>query len=128
MLLEEPRYGRAAARAADRLLTIYQRRGRLPGRFDPDWRSRIRWRCLTGNAQVAASWCLLHRQTGEQRYRDAADQVADDLRRTVRLTDRWPDISGGVQGSSPPWGDYDPYGYPTHAVKFALDLLALLAQ
>ena len=126
-LLEEPRYGRAAARAADRLLTIYQRRGRLPGRFDPDWRSRIRWRCLTGDAQVAAAWCLLHRQTGERRYREAADQMADDLRRTVRLTDSWPDISGGVQGSSPPWGDYDPYGYPTHAVKFTLDLLALLA-
>jgi hypothetical protein len=69
---------------------------------------------------------MLHRLTGERRYRQASDRMADDLRRTVRITRKWPQISGGIQGSWPAWGDYDPYGYPTHAAKFALDLFALL--
>jgi uncharacterized protein YyaL (SSP411 family) len=126
-LLDEPRYVRSAARAGDRLLAIYQTHRRLAGRFAPDWRPRARWRCLTGDAQVAVGWCLLHRLTGERRYRDAAECMADDIRRTVRVSGSWLEISGGVQGSSPPWGDYDPFAYPTHAVKFVLDLLALLA-
>lgn len=125
-LLEESRYAEAAMRAADQLLAVYEASGWLPGRFAPDWRPHARWRCLTGDAQVALCWCLIHRRTAQARYRDAAARMADDIRATVRVTDRWPEISGGVQGSSPPWGEYDPYGYPTHAVKFALDLLALL--
>ena len=125
-LLNEPRYAEAAKVAADRLLLTYRRTGRLPGRFAPGWRPRARWRCLTGDAQVAVAWCLLYRRTLDARYREAAQAVANDIRRTVRVTSHWPEISGGVQGSSPPWGDYDPYAYPTHAVKFALDLVALL--
>ncbi len=125
-LLNELRYADAAKVAADQLLITYRMTGRLPGRFASRWRPRARWRCLTGDAQVAVAWCLLYRRTSDARYREAARAVADDIRRTVRVTSHWPEISGGVQGSSPPWGDYDPYAYPTHAVKFALDLVALL--
>ena len=127
-LLNEHRYADAAKAAADRLLQIYRKRRSLPGRFASDWRPRARWRCLTGDAQVALAWCLLSRRTADPLYRQAASALADDVRRTVRVTVDWPEISGGVQGSSPAWGDYDPYAYPTHAVKFALDLVALLGQ
>jgi len=37
------------------------------------------------------------------------------------------EISGAMPASSPPWGEYDPFGYPTHAAKFTLDLFALLS-
>jgi hypothetical protein len=69
---------------------------------------------------------LLSRHTGDPRYRRAAEEVAEGLRRSVRIAPGWPEISAAVQGSDPPWGDYDPFAYPTHAVKFSLDLVALL--
>jgi glycosyltransferase involved in cell wall biosynthesis len=127
-LLGEPRYVAAAARAADQLLSAYQATGSIPGRFAAEWRPRGRWRCLTGDAQIAIAWCLIYRRVATGQYAAAAAAMADDIRRTVRVTRHWPEISGAVQGSAPPWGDYDPYGYPAHAVKFALDLVALLAS
>jgi glycosyltransferase involved in cell wall biosynthesis len=125
-LLEDARFEEAADRAARALLDVYTRRGYLPGRFAADWQPRSRWRCLTGDAQVAISWALLASQTGDARYHRAAESVADAIRQTVRLVPEWPEISGAVQGSSPAWGEYDPFAYPTHAAKFTLDLFALL--
>jgi len=127
-LLGEPRYIEAADRAARALLDVYTQRGSLPGRFTSDWRPLGRWRCLTGDAQVAMTWCLLASLNGDARYRRAAESMADAIRRTVRVIPAWPEISGAIQGSSPPWGDYDPFAYPAHAAKFTLDLLALLDQ
>ncbi len=65
--------------------------------------------------------------TGDVGYRKAAESIAASLQRRVRLVEAWPEISGAIPGSSPPWGEYDPFGYPTHAAKFTLDLFALLA-
>jgi glycosyltransferase involved in cell wall biosynthesis len=125
-LLGDTRYTGAAERAARALRNLFGLRGRLPGRLSSDWRPRARWRCLTGEAQVAISWCLLARSTGDTRYRQAAESVAESLQRRVRIFEAWPEISGAIPGSSPPWGEYDPFGYPTHAAKFTLDLFALL--
>ncbi len=125
-LLGDARYIGAADRAARALLNLFGLRGRLPGRLSADWRPRARWRCLTGEAQVAISWCLLARMTGKTEYRQAAVSVAASLQRHVRIVEAWPEISGAIPGSSPPWGEYDPFGYPTHAAKFTLDLFALL--
>jgi hypothetical protein len=127
-LAGEPRYLEAADTAGRALLGVYRRRGALPGRFAAEWRPHGRWRCLTGDAQIAISWCLLALRTGDTQYRRAAESVADGIRRTVRITPEWPEISGAIQGSAPPWGDYDRFAYPTHAAKFTLDLLALLDQ
>jgi len=125
-LLGEPRYTSAAEKAGHALLNLFKLHGRIPGRLSNDWRPRARWRCLTGEAQVAISWCLLAELTGETKYRQAAERVAASLQRRVRLIADWPEISGAIPGSSPPWGEYDPFAYPTHAAKFTLDLFALL--
>jgi glycosyltransferase involved in cell wall biosynthesis len=127
-LLAEPRYLDAADRAARALLRVLTERGRLPGRFAPEWRSHGGWRCLTGDAQIAVTWCLLASRSGDVPYRQAATAIADAIRRTVRVAPEWPEVSGGIQGSSPPWGEYDRFAYPTHAAKFTLDLLGLLDQ
>ena len=76
---------------------------------------------------MAISWCLLGRVTGDAAYRKAAEAVAASLQRRVRIVADWPEVSGAIPGSSPPWGEYDPFAYPTHAAKFTLDLFALLA-
>jgi glycosyltransferase involved in cell wall biosynthesis len=126
-LLSEPRYIESAEQAGRALLHVYNRSGHLPGRFSEDWGPRARWRCLTGEAQVAISWCLLGRLTGDTHYQRSAEAMAASLQRRVRIVPAWPEISGAIAGSSPPWGEYDPFGYPTHAAKFTLDLFALLA-
>jgi glycosyltransferase involved in cell wall biosynthesis len=121
--LGEPRFAEAAERGARPLLELYGRTGRIPGRLGRGWASRAHWRCLTGDAQVALVWARLGRYTGDPAWRGAAIRLAADVLDTVRIIPSWPEISGAIQGSRPAWGDYDPYGYPTHAVKFMLDLL-----
>lgn len=125
--LGEERYVIAAERAARALLDAYHRRGRLPGRFDRGWRAAARWRCVTGDAQVGVVWAQLARRTGLAAYRAAADRIAGDVRRSVRVDPAWPERSGGVPGAWPRHGGYDPFAYPTHAAKFALDLAAELS-
>ena len=122
-LLGDQRYLRAAERAASAMRRLYRERGYLPGRIGPAWVSRERWRCLTGDAQTGLVWARLGRVLGRAEYRASAQAMAEDLRRTLRIRPRWPDVSGALQGSAPHWGDYDSYRFPTHAAKFMLDLI-----
>jgi glycosyltransferase involved in cell wall biosynthesis len=128
LVLDEPQYVEGAELGARALLRIYNTNGRLPGRIGAHWRPRAHWRCLTGDAQVALVWCRLYRITGDAAFGAAAAGVAESLRTCMAIVPEWPEISGAIPGSAPAWGDYDPYGYPTHAVKFTLDLLYALSR
>ncbi len=123
-LLGEPRYRAAAAQAAAALRDVRADVGFLPGQFTRGWRPAARWRCLTGDAQVALAWAMLGRATGDARWYASARATADAVRECVRVMPTWPEVSGAVPGSAPVWGAYDAYAYPTHAAKFTLDLLA----
>jgi len=126
-LLDEPRYIEAADRAARALRRVFERRGVLPGRFDTGWREAADWRCVTGDAQVGLVWSLLARATGDPAYHAAAAGIADQVRGAIELRPDWPEMSGALPGSLPRSGDYDRFAYPTHAVKYALDLIDSLA-
>jgi len=123
LALQEQRYIEAAERAARALRDSFERKGYLAGRFRTGWRPAARWRCVTGDAQVGVVWLALSRATGDTRYHDAARRLAEQVRMTIEVRDDWPEISGAVPGSWPRWGDYDAYSYPTHAAKFAIDLI-----
>ncbi|HSY82227.1 MAG TPA: glycosyltransferase [Gemmatimonadaceae bacterium] len=123
LALRDNRYIEAADRAARPLRQSFERKGYLAGRFRTGWRIAAGWRCVTGDAQVGLVWRALAAATGDTRYLEAARLIADQVRRTIEVRGDWPEISGAVPGSWPRWGDYDSYGYPTHAAKFALDLL-----
>jgi hypothetical protein len=110
----------AARRMADGLLASLGDDGHLPGRLLPNWRPGVAWACLTGSVQVAHCWLLLHRITGEGRYRDAGCLANGYVRRTVRV-DRAPELRGGVKGSFPVDGGFGPYEYAGCAVKFCVD-------
>lgn len=127
VLLDESRYVDAAERGARPLRRIFERTGSLPGRFDTQWRSAARWRCVTGDAQIGLVWARLARITGDAAYHEAATHMADLVRRSIEIRPDWPEISGALPGSLPRSGDYDRFAYPTHAAKFALDLLAELS-
>ena len=126
-LLDEPRYRAAAAQAAGALREVRECVGYLPGRLARGWRPAAKWRCVTGDAQVGLVWAMLGNATGDEHWMSAARAMAEAVRGCVRTVADWPEISGGVPGSHPAWGEYDAHAYPTHAAKFALDLFALTA-
>ncbi len=110
----------AAKRTADGLIQSLGSDGLLPGRLTANWRPASRWACLTGTAQIAECWLLLHDATGELRYRDAALVANRYVRKTIRM-DGNPDLRGAVQGSFPVWGEYNRFQFPNWACKFTVD-------
>ena len=110
----------AAVKTADALLGVIDDEGFLPGRLDSKWQAAASSSCLTGSAQIATCWFLLCEITGDTRYRDAALAANRFVRRTVALAAS-PDISGGIKGSFPVDGDYNPYRYLNWAAKFFID-------
>jgi hypothetical protein len=129
VLLERDRYVTAARTAADRVLERVRPDGWIPGRLDAQWRPAARFSCLTGNAQTARVWVRLSQLTGRSEYAEAAARALRFVARTQDLGARDPGIRGGIQGSSPLWGEYAPFEYPNWAAKFFADgILALSEQ
>jgi len=94
--------------------------GCLPGRLDPNWRPASSWTCLTGNLQVALCWFSLYEWTKEPLFRASARAVNAHARKT--LSDAGPgDTKGGICGSFPVDGGYNPYSVLSWAGKFFLD-------
>lgn len=113
-----------ARRTADSVLEQLGPDGRLAGRFGSDWSAAVDSVCLTGSAQIATCWLLLHQITGETRYFEAGCRANAYVRRTVHL-DGPPEIRGGVKGSFPVDGDYGTYEFLNWAPKFLADSLML---
>jgi hypothetical protein len=117
---EDPGLLGASLKAADGLISAMRRDGCLPGRLDQNWRGTVSWVCLTGMAQIAICWLLLHQLTGEGRYLEAASAANAYVRRTVKV-DGPPQTRGAVKGSFPVSGDYGQYEYLNWACKFFVD-------
>lgn len=110
----------ASRRTAEGLLTALGPDGFLPGRLGHDWRPAVRWACLTGTAQIAICWFLLHRLGAGRHFLDAARRANRFVRRTMRV-DGPPETRGAVKGSFPVGGEYQAFAYPNWACKFAVD-------
>ena len=125
-ILEAYRYSRdgallqAARRAADGILVSLGPDGYLAGRLRPDWHPAVHWVCLTGSVQIAHCWLLLYAWTGDERYLDAGCAANAFVRRTLRFED-CDGVNGGVKGSFPVDGAYNPYMYLNWAAKFLID-------
>ncbi len=110
----------SARRTADGLLGLLREDGFLPGRVAPGWRGTVRWACLPGTVQLAHCWLVLHRLTGEERYRKAGALANRFVRRSMRL--KGPDETrGGVKGSFPIYGGYGNCEYVSWGAKFFVD-------
>ena len=117
----------AAQRSARGLMSALRPDGFLPGRLAADWSAGVSWACLTGTAQVAHCWLLLHQLTGAPDYLNAARLANGYVRRTV-LLEGPADQVGGVKGSFPVQGSYGRYEYLNWAPKFLADSLMLEAD
>jgi hypothetical protein len=96
----------------------------LPGAYDPEFKNGQRFTCLTGNAQMSCVWLRLFEVTGDLRYLNAALKMNEMLKTLIPLRGRQ-GIAGGVSGSYPIWGRYQPLRYISWGCKFFADALLL---
>jgi len=103
-----------------KMLDIRARKGWLAGAFDENWKGDWSFTCVTGNAQLSVLLCRLYAVTGDEQFRQGAAILYRDAEDAV-----WKagpsGIRGGVPGSIPVWGNYQPFRFPNWAAKFVLD-------
>jgi hypothetical protein len=97
----------------------------LPAIFDEEWESQVSYSCPTGNVQISNIWLKLYKITNDTRFLKSALELIDSVKATQKLECRNTGIRGGIPGSYPIWGKYEPYFYPNWAAKFFVDALLL---
>jgi hypothetical protein len=114
----------AVAKSSWVLLRKFETDKFLPGAYGADFKHGQRFACLTGNAQMSCVWLRLFEVTGDLRYLNAALKINEMLKELI--PPRGPrGIAGGVGGSHPIWGRYQPLRYISWGGKFFADALLL---
>jgi hypothetical protein len=114
----------AVAKSAWVLLRKFETNKYLSGAYEADFKHGHGFTCLTGNAQMACVWLSLFEVTGDLRYLNAALKMNEMLKQLIPV--RGPrGIAGGVSGSYPVWGRYQPLRYISWGSKFFADALIL---
>jgi hypothetical protein len=114
----------AAAKPAWVLLRKFETHKRLLGAYEPDFKGGQRFACLTGNAQMSCIWLRLFEVTGDLRYLNAALKMNEMLKQLLPFKGRRR-VVGGVAGSYPIWGAYQPMRLISWGCKFLADALML---
>lgn len=115
----------AARKAADRLNLRQVEDGYLRGTFGSGWRSQVTWSCLTGDVQMAQIWLRLYQLTGDRAYLDAGVTGNSYVKETQVRWTGLAGIDGGIAGSYPIQGEYQPFQIVNWAAKFFVDSLLL---
>lgn len=110
----------AALLTAKGAMSALRANGFISGRLNSNWTGAVRWACLTGSAQLAHCWLLLHKITGDVSFLDAGRRANAYVRARVRV-DGEPEVRGGVKGSFPIDGEYGKFEYLSWACKFFID-------
>jgi hypothetical protein len=106
------------------LLRKFETNKYLAGAYDPDFKNGAHFSCLTGNAQMSCLWLRLFEMTDDLRYLNAALKMNEMLKQLIS-TRGHQGIDGGVSGSFPVWGRYQPLRYISWGCKFFADALIL---
>lgn len=114
----------AVAKSAWMLLRKFETNKYLPGAYETDFKSSHRFTCVTGNAQMSCVWLRLYEMTGDLRYLNAALKINEMLKQLIPHSGG-KGIVGGVSGSFPAWGRYQPLRYISWGCKFFADALML---
>lgn len=114
----------AVEKSAWVLLRKFETNKYLPGAYEAGFTNGLRFTCLTGNAQLSCVWLRLFEVTNDLRYLNAALKMNEMLKQLIPV--RGPrGITGGVSGSYPLWGRYQPFRYISWGCKFLADALLL---
>ncbi len=114
----------AAATSAWVLLRKFESKKYLCGTYEHDFHAGRRFACLTGNAQMSCVWLRLFEVTGDLRYLNAALKMNEMLKQSLPIRGGQ-GVVGGVAGSYPIWGAYQPFRYISWGCKFLADALML---
>jgi hypothetical protein len=114
----------AAAKAAWVLLRKFETHKRLPGSYETDFAAGQKFACLTGNAQMSCVWLRLFEVTDDLRYLNAALKMNEMLKQSLPANGSR-GVVGGVAGSAPIWGAYQPMRFISWGNKFLADALML---
>jgi hypothetical protein len=120
ILLKDEQGFASACKAAWKLLRIFELKKGLPGAFSEDWRPVGRFSCLTGLAQMSNVWLRIHEHTGDLRYLNCALKANEFLKKHI-ASSGGEGIRGGLAGSFPIQGAYQPMRYISWGNKFAAD-------
>jgi hypothetical protein len=123
--LREKKYLEAAIKAATPIMNAQKPDGSLPGSFNKNWESSVKWSCLTGNSQMSIIWQKLFAITKDKKFIDAAKKSNAYMRSVQNLTSLNKGIRGGIAGSFPIYGWYAPFCFINWAAKFFIDALML---
>jgi hypothetical protein len=114
----------AVAKSAWVLLRRFETDKFLCGAYDGDFQNGRPFTCLTGNAQMSCVWLRLFEITADLRYLNAALKMNEMLKKLIPMRGSR-GIAGGVSGSYPVWGRYQPLRYISWGCKFFADSLLL---
>ncbi|MFZ0416780.1 MAG: prenyltransferase/squalene oxidase repeat-containing protein [Candidatus Sulfotelmatobacter sp.] len=112
------------AKSAWALLRKFETNKYLAGAYEADFKNGAPFTCLTGNAQMSCIWLRLFEMTDDLRYLNAALKMNEMLKQLIAIRGRR-GIDGGVSGSYPIWGRYQPLRYISWGCKFSADALLL---
>jgi uncharacterized protein YyaL (SSP411 family) len=122
-VLGNPSLIAAASLAAGRIAERVDDRGTLPGRLTATWGPAAKWRCLTGEAQMANVWMRLAAITGDQAWTKPVPRMLRALKTTQSRSASDAGIRGGIKGSCPMTGEYGRFEVLNWATKFFADAL-----
>jgi len=125
ILLSESGLIASARLAADALIERQAEETYLGARYGRQWRRSAAWSCLTGNAQMAVIWFRLYELTGRKDYLSGALSANRHVKQHHVRRSRIAGLAGGVAGSGPIYGGYEPYRNLNWAAKFFTDSLLL---
>jgi Prenyltransferase and squalene oxidase repeat len=114
----------AVAKSAWVLLRKFETNKYLSGAYGQDFKTGQRFTCLTGNAQMSCVWLRLFEMTDDLRYLNAGLKMNEMLKELIP-TGGPQGVVGGVSGSYPVWGRYQPLRYISWGCKFFADALLL---
>lgn len=114
----------AAAKSAWVLLRKFETHKRLLGAYEQDFKNGQKFSCLTGNAQMSCVWLRLCEVTGDLRYFNAALKMNEMVKQSLPAQGNR-GVVGGVAGSYPIWGAYQPMRFISWGCKFLADALLL---
>jgi hypothetical protein len=112
------------AKSAWVLLRKFETNKYLSGAYESDFKSGQRFTCLTGNAQMSCVWLRLFEVTDDLRYFNGGLKMNEMLKQLIPARGTR-GVVGGVSGSYPVWGRYQPLRYISWGCKFFADALLL---
>jgi hypothetical protein len=116
-----------AQNMAFRLIEDFDKNQKLAGTYDENWLGDYRFVCITGNAQLSLNCSRLFQLTDNQIFKAYA-KIFFDTVRDAPCSIPIKGYRGGIAGSQPLWGSYQPMQYPNWAAKFWLDARRMLEE